>query len=149
MRSFRRVHHDAARLQWNGPSDIEAVAGAGVPGSLQHGYIPGVGVPMRNIHDVRRKPDPNHIDAGFSGIPEQYRLLHSVPIRNIVPVNIRRRYSNEIGPFFATPVTAAVTAPMTIRKAAKARVDCACTVCLGMLFSVTLLILTCTQVERQ
>jgi|ERR1700728_1907365 len=95
--SFRRVHHDATRLQGNRSRQIERVTGARVPRSLQHRHIPSVGMPMGNIHDVRWKPDPNHIHARFRGIPEQYCLLHSVTIWDILPMNICWRDSNEPG----------------------------------------------------
>jgi hypothetical protein len=54
-------------------------------------------MPMGNIHDVRWKLNPNHIHARFCGVPKQYRLLYSVPIWNVLPMNIRRRYANEAG----------------------------------------------------
>ncbi len=52
---------------------------------------------MGNIHDVRWKLNPNHIYAGFLWIPNQYRLLYSVPIWDVPPMNVCRRNANEAG----------------------------------------------------
>jgi hypothetical protein len=53
-------------------------------------------MPMRNIHDVGRKPNTNHIDAGFVGIPQQNRLLNAMSIWDILPMYLSGRDPDEV-----------------------------------------------------
>jgi hypothetical protein len=50
---------------------------------------------MRRIHDVRRKLDPHYVYARLLRIPQQHRLLRPMTIRNIPPLDLRRRDPNK------------------------------------------------------
>src|SRR4029077_20479496 len=97
VQRVRRMQHVAAWLHWYGLGGVKAASRPRVPRAFEDRDVAIVRMPVRSVHDVRRKPDTLLVDAVPGRITGQRRNLRAVTVGNVLPHDLVGSEAHESG----------------------------------------------------